>query len=86
MGSLNMDPRSFYTNLESAVIVRNEPEFAAALVASIQKRIESLSQPLGDDGRFLDLPPSKNKIKMTIWQKMTDWILIRIRSIAEPFY
>lgn len=84
LGSFNLDHRSFYTNLETAVIVRHEAEFADAVAKSILSRIELHALPMDPWGTF-DHPVHGRRVPSP-FEKIFNRLVVLFRSFIEPFY
>lgn len=84
LGSLNMDPRSFETNLESAVLIRNDKKFAAAVRRSIRYRTRQQALPMNSWAQLIQ--PGALVGQWTSLKTMKYLALAGLRRIVEPYY
>jgi len=84
IGSLNIDPRSFETNLESAVLIRNERAVAAAVRRSLRYRQRQFALPMTPWAQLVR--PGALVGRWTSVKTIKYLALSGLRKIIEPYY
>ncbi len=84
IGSLNIDPRSFETNLESAVLIKNHRKLASAVRRSIQHRVRKQALPMNSWAQLVRL--GKPVGAWTSMKTIKYYALSTMRRLLEPYY